>query len=315
MAETLDVDGSDWQTECEWTKDSPLTVAIFAACYQLDNTYQDVKYYVRAMKASNVRVIAGYHEQGPTHPTDTYVADDFFNQEDGVANGESVRSAWQIANEEHGVASNWAVLCYKDNYNQYYRIPGFPGNTYDPPSSDATVYRFWYQYTDPTGGQPMDPDSLAQLPLVIIAAPQEVSVDPTALGVSSARTYENGQVVVARDFIDDVDTVLTNETQRAIADAVVAQAAPGFSIAETALVTVGDVICTEVNEDIGDVPGTEVVVGKTFCYSNQHKGIRLVDNFLKVGTDSEGAYFVINKWKPIDPQFTPEGESSVPRLC
>ena len=127
IASTLGVDSSNWASTSQWNKNSRLKVAIFSACQVLDNSYGDCKYLVRAMKASNVRVIAGYHLTSPTNPVDTNIATAFFDntQNGGVSGGESIRSSWQTANELNSAASRWAVLCYKDNSNQYYRIPGF----------------------------------------------------------------------------------------------------------------------------------------------------------------------------------------------
>ena len=68
---------------------------------------------------------------------------------------------------------------------------------------------------------------------------------------------------------------------------------------ESGIEWIGTIYCEEVNEDIGAVPGTESVVGKTFCYNNQYNGIRLVDNFYKVATDADGVYSTMDRWADI----------------
>lgn len=287
IAATLGVDSSNWATTSQWNKNSNLKVVIFSACQVLDNTYGDCKYLVRAMKASNVHVIAGYHMTSPTNPVDTNIATAFFDntQNGGVSGGESIRSSWQTANELNSAASRWAVLCYKDNSNQYYRMPGFPGRTYSDPSSDATVYRFWSNYTDSTGGQPMT-TSLAD-----DALPIEISIAGRA-----SRAANNGGLTTYRDMNEEHQGTLDDTTQRALVQNYLDEKH------QSGIEWIGTISCEEVNEEIGAVPGTESVVGKTFCYNNQYDGIRLVNNFYKVATDADGVYSTMDKWADIEGQ-------------
>lgn len=231
---TLGVDSSNWASTSQWNKNSNLKVAIFSACQVLDNTYGDCKYLVRAMKASNVRVIAGYHMTSPTNPVDTNIATDFFynTQNGGVTGGESIRSSWQTANELNSAASRWAVLCYKDNSNQYYRMPGFPGRTYSDPSSDATVYRFWSSYTDSTGGQTMTTS------LEDDVLPIEISV---AGNISRAAT--NDGLTTYREMNEDHQGTLDNATQRAMAQGYLDEKH------QSGIEWIGTISCEEVNED------------------------------------------------------------------
>lgn len=287
IAATLGVDSSNWANTSQWDKNSNLKVAIFSACQVLDNTYGDCKYLVRAMKASNVRVIAGYHMTSPTNPVDTNIATDFFDntRNGGVSGGESIRSSWQTANELNSAAARWAVLCYKDNSNQYYRIPGFPGRTYSEPSSDATVYRFWSSYTDPNGGQTMTTSLTDEV------LPIEISV-----AGSASRAAYNGGLTTYRDMNEDYQGVLDDATQKVLAQSYLDERCG------SGIEWIGTISCEEVNEEIGAVPGTESVIGKTFCYSNQHNGIRIVDNFYKVATDADGVYSTIDKWTDVAEQ-------------
>lgn len=284
IASTLGVDSSNWANTSQWNKDSNLKVAIFSACQVLDNTYGDCKYLVRAMKASNVRVIAGYHMTSPTNPVDTNIATDFFYnaQNGGVTGGESIRSSWQTANELNSAASRWAVLCYKDNSNQYYRMPGFPGRTYSDPSSDATVYRFWSSYTDSTGGQTMTTG------LVDNVLPIEISTTS-----SVSRSASNNGLTTYREMNEDHQGTLDESIQRTLVQDYLGEKH------QAGIEWIGTISCEEVNEEIGAVPGTESVVGKTFCYNNQYNGIRLVDNFYKVATDVDGVYSTMDRWADI----------------
>ena len=287
IASTLKVNTSNWANTSLWNKNSKLKVAIFAACQVLDNSYGDCKYLVRAMKASNIRVIAGYHITSPTHSTDIRIAENFFNNSTGrcVTNGESIRSSWQTANELYGEGKSWAVLCYKDGYNQYYRIPGFPGNTYSAPSSSATVYRFWSQYTDSTGGQPMTTSANSEG----AALPLEITVMPSI----DTQASNNRELTVYREMNDACQSTIDENSQRLIAESYLSEKH------REGLEAIGTVYCEEMDEDIGAVPGTETVIGKTFCYMNQYNGIKLLNNFYKVATDADGVYCVIDKWRDI----------------
>ena len=290
IASTLKVTTSNWANTCEWDKNSNLKVAIFACCLVVDNSDGDCMYLVRAMKASNVRVIAGYHTTSPTHPADIRIAERFFSNttNGGVAGGESIRSSWQTANELSG-SYGWAVLCYKEGGNQYYRMPGFPGKTYSEPSNDATVYRFWSSYSDSTGGQPMTPTSISSISNN--ALPLEITV--AVSDVSPASADGNNVLTVYREMYDGNQFDLDESTQRNIAENYLNEKHT------YGLESIATVSCEEMSSEIGAVPETAVVVGKTFCYSNHYNGIRMVDNFYKVATDANGVYFTIDKWKDI----------------
>lgn len=277
---TLCLDSDSWASTSKWNKSSRLKVAIFAACSVLDESR--CTYMVRAMKASNVRVIAGYHTTSPSHPKDTNIATAFFSNTLGVSGGESIRSSWQAANELYGVGNNWAVLCYQSNSNQYYRMPGFPGNTYAAPASNAAVYRFWYQYTSPTNGQEMTTG------LTDDTLPLEITVSN-----GNGRSVSPVGATVYREMNDDHEGSLDNETQRELAEDYIDEKY------QSGIEGIGTVYCEEVDEETGVVPGTVSEVGKIFCYSNQYSGIRLVDNFYKVATDAAGVYFTIDRWRDV----------------
>lgn len=80
-------------------KNSKLKVAIFAACYQLNKGSGSADVYAKAMQNSNVRIVAGYHETGPSKPIDANIAIEFMKQ---INKSESVRNAWMLANQKNG---------------------------------------------------------------------------------------------------------------------------------------------------------------------------------------------------------------------
>lgn len=284
IGQTLCLTTPNWTSTSKWNKSSRLKVVIFAACKVSDNENLSTKILVRAMKASNIRVIVGYHENSPSNPTDTNIARAFFSNatNGGVTGGQSIRSAWQVANELNSQGLRWAVLCYQSNSNQYYGMPGFTGNTYAAPASDATVYRFWYQYTSPTNGQEMITG------LADDALPLEITISN-----GNGRSAGSVGATVYREMNDDHQGSLDNETQRELAEDYIDEKY------QSGIEGIGTVYCEEVDEETGVVPGTVSEVGKTFCYSNQYQGIRLVDNFYKVATDATGVYFTIDRWKDV----------------
>lgn len=274
---TLDVGENGWASNCKW-KNSRLKVAVFAACNVLDKS--NCNFMARVMKASNVRVIAGYHATSHGNPIDTQIADTFFSR--GVAVGESVRGSWQTANELNDSKGVWAVLCYRSNLNQYYGLPGFSGTGYSAPENDASIFRFWKDYSSPTGGQEI-PTSLNDDVL-----PLEITVSN-----GNGRSVSPAGATVYREMNDGHQGSLNNEIQRSIAEDYLDEKY------QSGIEWIGTVYCEEVNEEIGVVPGTQSEVGKTFCYSNQYSGIRLVNNFYKVATDATGVYLTIDRWKDV----------------
>jgi hypothetical protein len=343
VATTLGVSGANWATAAEWTTSSAIRVAIFGACKILDNTYGDVKYLARVMKASNVRVIAGYHGTSPTTGDDTNIAEDFFlnnNTNDsnygvGVSSGESIRSSWEKANSAYSASAPWAVLCYTSNNNQYYRMPGFPGNTYSAPASNASVYRYRQGLS---GNETIATTSaassasiigssnvgvigssnaqLSSIPAEIYINQEELVVDTTA--VSTAIGDSSMSILTASDEITNRETVesdtdLDSAVQYEIVSDFVENAI-GSAALDDFILSVSDVIRDEIDPDEGVVENSETVVGKTYCYSNQYMGVRIADNFIKVGTDEEGVYYFINKWQNVEaaPELN-SGSSSISR--
>ena len=108
----------------------------------------------------------------------------------------------------------------------------------------------------------------------------------------------NSDVTYYKELNDEISSDLNETNQNKIATQYLNKVL-STNITDNSIRTVGTITCEEVNEDSSSVPGSEVVVGKTFCYTNQYNDIKMVDNFYKVGTDVDGVYFSINKWKNI----------------
>lgn len=294
----LDLNNTNWMNTSKW-KGKPLAAVIFAACYQLDST--SVTTAVRAMKSSNVRIIAGYHESGPTHPTDVTIANNFFNNnrnnvKGGVENGESIKSSWQIANEISNAHGTWAVLAYTSNNNQYYRIPGFPGNEYAPPAAGSAVYRYWKDYITTPQPTSIGTTSLENLPPTLEAT-KAISLNVQSEMSKSMSTIHTEGIQVA-NIREQSEGVVIDSVQQSIVDSFIGQAVP-FDLTGRSLLSISEVHRAEAHEDSGILYETDIIIGKTYSYSNQFNGIRIVDNFIKVGTDAEGVYFVINKWTEV----------------
>ena len=92
------------------------------------------------MRRCDLRVMAGYHEKGPTHQIDRDIATEYFSLANG---GNSVWYSWEHANAISSKGKDWLVLVYHGDGRQYYRMPGFPGNTYPDPNRNTTpIYRY-----------------------------------------------------------------------------------------------------------------------------------------------------------------------------
>jgi hypothetical protein len=251
--------------------------------------------------------LSGYHEDAPSANDDAVVTQ-FFGASSaytGVCDGESIRHSWQLANESIGYDAKWAVLVFQSNNNQYYRMPGFPGQTYTAPNRAQPVFRYWNSYTS---GQAMTTTvtppnlNLAMLPTELSLASARLSVNDTAVSSSiSNSTFglaRNSEQITSREMAESASS-LDKGTQDAIATAFISNAI-GTTQLTGAILTESEVIREEIDPEIGLVVGSETIVGNTYCYWNQYGGIRIADSFVKVGTDVEGVYFFINNWKNIE---------------
>lgn len=292
VAATLGVAGSDWRTKCVWkTGEYYSRVHILAACKQLDSSI--MKYYARAMRASDMRVIAGYHETGPGHPTDVAIANKFMEL---AGAGNSVWYSWQYANQQNTVHP-WAVLVYRENSNQYYRIPGFPGKTYATPSSSAAIYRYASHLGSNYQPVPLNTsktiskktsDYISSLPLYIATSDNKlVSTKLKDLKIEKRETIDTDDNV-------PIDTTKTNNIMRNILDE---------KDLDNVLVSHYPIVRCEVDPDVGHVKGTDVVVQRIYKYYNTYNNIRINNSFIEYWVDIEGISTVIDNWKDATPKM------------
>lgn len=290
VSSVLNVSSDNWQNDCTW-KNKEIKVLILATCHQLDSSI--VKYYGRIMRASNIRAIAGYHEPAPIQPTDESIATWFMNY---AAQGNSVWFSWQHANwNTVNGYQDWAVLVYNENSNQYYRLPGFPGNTYPTPSSNATVYRY------------------ASFINGFLPVPLTAGSTNTLLGSSDNLPYEF--LISSRDKTDaffEQSRETSDPTDRLgnvnvtldakdYADQYINELLPEEDFNRTVCM-IESVIREEVNPDTGIVEGSDHLVEKTYTYYNTYNGVKVVDNYIKIGVDCDGINTVLNKWYTLNPK-------------
>ena len=275
VAQLFGVDTDNWRNETLLSSSNPLRVLMLASCSQLDSSV--VKYYARMMKSSGIRAIAGYHDIAPGYGDDV-IATNFINY---ASAGNSVWYSWQHANNGY----NWAVLVYQENANQYYRLPGFPGNQYSDPSASAKVYR----YASFLGSAQETPTSLEvsnavpvdTLPLTITTSNAEVK---TYSANSTNRENANSNTQVADD-----STIVQNYLRENIAEDVL-----------------NDSICVqhyvsrkEIDEDYGSLEDTEIIVERTYDYYDTYEGIKIADSYVGASVDAQGIKNVTDERKTV----------------
>lgn len=278
VAATLDVATSSWRTTCKWQPDDNIRVLMLSSCSQLDSSI--MKYYARVMRASGIRAIAGYHETSPGHDIDVSIANNFFSYANA---GNSVKYSWQYGNTFGNTIHPWAVLVYTENSNEYYRIPGFPGNTYTTPSSSASIYRFRSGMSGSqivtTANQSTNMGNSDSMPLYIVVT------DRTDLIEFDGRepiAYEYG---ISSDAT--MATTLSMQDNE-IGSTVMAALPSNYQCVQT------PVYRDEVDLDGESVEGTETVVEYIYHFFDTFNGIRIADSSIVVGVDADGIYSVLD---------------------
>lgn len=284
------------------TTSSPLKIAIFGACYQMDGNGNRTS-FANKMRNSNVRVIAGYHEQAPASQDEACINKYF----EAVKDGNSVRYSWEAANVYAGKSGSWITLNYKDNYNEYYRMPGFKNernSTYPVPTSSTPIYRYWGL------SNPSAPVSLAatqltdELPLKLLSAGGSHKVDsakakslmPDSVALATDGTQRITFREPGNDEFNNPDTA--NETARGILKNQFAL----NDVVENAIIEESLVMCAEIKADGTD--GAEELIAKRLTYNNNLQGIPIEGNMISVGVDSDGVYDIIDTWKMVEPEPT-----------
>jgi len=275
VADTLNVtNSSSWRTDSLWQPGDKLKVLVIAACKQLDSTV--MHYYARAMRASSVMAIAGYHETSPGHNADVGVARRFLE----TANqNNSVKYSWSGANTTAEKIYPWAVLVYTEFYNEYYRIPGFPEQPYQTPSTSAAVYRF-------RSGQ----NGSALVPY----AKSRESSEPMPLYISVLEPKSSAGTSKIREAVS-TDNDIPVDTQ--IGDAYIKDLLGTEDLSDLMCVQT-PVFRDEINLDNGGaVPNTETIVERVYHYYNTFAGIKIADAAVVLAVDKDGIYSVKDFWK------------------
>lgn len=281
------------------TQSSPLKIAIFGACYQLDgNTNRQS--FASKMRNSNVRVIAGYHEQAPSSQDVTCINKYF----EAVKDGNSVRYSWEAANAYVGKSGSWITLNYQDTKNEYYRMPGYKNernSTYPTPTSSTPIYRYWglSNSAAPVNALANEPYDEIPVKLLETSHSQKVRSDKVSdLMPDSIRQSADGtQRITFRepenhelnnpDLADNTARELL-ENQFALND-----------VTEHAIAEESSVMCAEIKPDGTD--GEEELIAKRFIYTNNLYGIPIEGNMISVGVDENGVYDIIDTWKDVKP--------------
>ncbi len=278
VATTLGVSGSNWQTDCEWSSSDQIRVLALAACYQLDSSI--VLYYARIMRASGIKAIAGYHESAPGTGTDDNITSDFISYAEA---GNSIWYSWKTANNNNGYQP-WAVLLYQSNNNMYYRLPGFSGSTYSPPSSTASVYKYASFLTTPeiVSTSAKSSSGISDLPLTIYAT-------ETDGYVGSSEDVSREPVITDVSIPDDESIVLEALGKILTYD----------QIASTNRLD-SSVVRQEVDPDKGVVEDSSTIIERTYWYYNTYESVKITDSFMCVSVDAEGVNYIGDKWKDFD---------------
>lgn len=280
VASTLNVtDDSTWRTDSSWQSGDDLRVLVIAACKQLDSSV--MHYYARAMRASSVMAIAGYHETSPGHSADMGVATRFLN----TANGNnSVKHSWYDANTTAEKTYPWAVLVYIESNNEYYRIPGFPVYSYPAPSSTARVYRFRSgQSGSAIVSYSKNLSASESMPLYLSMMDTRAGADTT-----------NNREAVGTDNNLPVNTQLSDSYVKKLLRT---EDLSDYMVVQT------PVYRDEINVDNGGaVANTETIVERVYHYYNTYNGIKISDAAIIVSVDEDGIYNVKDYWKvPVEP--------------
>lgn len=280
------------------SKSSPLEIAIFSACYQLDGSSNRTN-FANKMRNSNVRVIAGYHEQAPASQ-DYNLVDHYFVAVNG---GNSVRYSWEAANAEVGKSGSWITLNYKDNYNEYYRMPGFPSernDEYPTPTSSTPIYRYW-GLSNPAAPVTTLSIDLEELPLRLNVSGNSHKVNlatmKNTMDVENSVISEKSQRVTFREPSDE--TFVNVDSAESTARSLIGTRLGLTDVTDNSLIDEYLIMCEEVKAD--GTEGSSEIIGKRVNYNNVMFGVPVEGNFISIGVDNEGIYDVIDTWKDLQP--------------
>ena len=277
---------------------NPLKVAIFAACYQFNGNTNRSRWANNVMRRCDLRVMAGYHEKGPTHQIDRDIATEFFSLANG---GNSVWYSWEHANAISSKGKDWLVLVYHGDGRQYYRMPGFPGNTYPDPNRNTTPI---YRYAGTISNQEVPKTSGASLGssptsgsfpymLEIDSSPcKMLDVDKLNPSVTICTDAEMNTMFygVRENSATEVSARVARSHNSDLFDALVDK-----EILEAGIVDAYETAMAEVLQE-GEKEGPERIIGSTRRIFQQYEGILLEGNCIVSSSDANGVIALNNRW-------------------
>ena len=272
-----------------------LKVVILAACYQFDGNTNRSRWANNIMRQSNIRAMAGYHVKGPTNPYDTNIATKFFDLCD---DGNSIWYSWKNANAITSKGKDYLVLVYYDNGRCYYRMPGYPGNTYAAPDRENTKI---YRYAGTISNQEVPKNTATSVN--VASTPYELELYPMLhKSVKSAtlnEAAENKRIKTAGSVFyrmrENASVEISSQVARHY-NVELLSAAVDSEIADSALVDVYDDTMAEVLEDGKE--GTECVIGATTRFCQHYNGILLEGNCIASVSDANGVIALSDQWQP-----------------
>ena len=286
-----------------------LKVVFLAACRQLDGSTNRSR-WANIMRQSNIRVICGYHESGPSHPYDKNVARSFFTYVNSGSTGNSVKYSWQHANSDNGNNSTYMVLVYYNDNQCYYRLPGFSSQTYRNPNRNSDSI---YAYASFMSGAVASVQTTAeQLPYELLVADNTISERKAVANNSKNSTVSGPETNAA--FIGygelhneslDIDVAQKLNMQYAVK-------AFGSDLLSNAQIRNMDHVMFEVFGDGKE--GEHITIGRTTQFLNHYKGIPLFDNCVVITSDAAGIHSVSNRWRNVIPESDSEMVLATTRL-
>lgn len=283
VSDQMGVTNTDWLTNCVWSGPGNYTKAvILASCYQLDNsgTGANAKHWARVMKASQLKVVLGYHESAPAHPTDTNIATDLFS----LASTKSAREAWRIANTSPSRSSVWCSLVFNDGNYEDINLPGFGSFTLSPAgTTPSTTVRYYNSVNSP---QIIVTSVTPSLPLTINTKPSSSVI---ATYSTSINTKHNEHKFIGTSIDLDYHRSLADEFMSKEYEDILMSSIP----VEFNLFT------DEVDSDYGVLDGSKKLIGKSVVYTNQFMGVKLMDNFLAITVEGDNVSIIKDSWQTV----------------
>lgn len=259
-----------------WDKTRNLKAFMTHACYQMDKSGGNALRYAQLMKRTNIQVCTGFHEQSSAGNHDKTA-----NEILRLANaGNSIKYSWQHgieATEGRAQFNKWGYLVYNASI-QYYRFPGFPGNTYPlAPNANIILARKGlanFIFTNASLASSDDSNAM-DIPLYISA-----TLDANK-GVQSESMRESD--------VNDYYT-LTNDFQvdKAMIDISVKESLQKDSIDDMICVASPVILCSVDVEE--EKYGEDKITEYVYTYYDTYNGVPISDSFIKKFIDQDGIY-------------------------